>query len=398
MQFFPALLLLGARQTGKSTMIRQLATEMGLTYVSFDELKNLISVELDPLEFLNSLNKPLILDEVQRAPEIFLPIKVDIDSNRISGRYILTGSANPLLAPKLGDALTGRLAICNLWPLSQGELIGVEEGFFERLFGEKAWPNNFPSFDREELIKKLLVGGFPSLQSAPNDEMRKAWCNDYLALSLQKDINDLSKIDSLSHLPALLYALASRVGSTINLQELSRLAQTASTSVRRYTQLLENLFLLYRLPAWSINHDKRLAKSPKIHFSDTALLLHVLDMNHEQLQSNLHVLGHVVENFVVMECVKQATWSKFDPKLYHFRREGESGGEVDLVLESAGKIVGIEIKLSSIVRPDDIKGLLSLKESAGKAFQKGIVLYMGDKMLPLGEGLRAVPLPALWTG
>src|SRR6185437_8065098 len=115
---------------------------------------------------------------------------------------------------------------------------------------------------------------------------------------------DLSKIEGFAHLPLLLYALAARVGSTINMEELARLARTATTSIRRYTQLLENLFLLYRLPAWSPNRDKRLAKSPKIHFSDTALLLHVLEMNHELLKNNPKILGHVVENFVVMECVK----------------------------------------------------------------------------------------------
>jgi len=223
------------------------------------------------------------------------------------------------------------------------------------------------------------------------------WCNEYLSLTLQKDINDLSKIEGFAHLPALMYGLASRVGSTLNIEELSRIAKTASTSLRRYIQLLESLFLLYRLPSWSSNIDKRLTKAPKIHYSDTALLLHVLNLNYDQLKSNLNILGHIVENYVVMECVKQITWSVSAPKLYHYRHEKEKGTEVDLVLESAGKIVGIEIKLSSVVRSDDLKGLNSLRESAGKAFYRGVILYMGNRVLSLGKGMQAIPINALWN-
>ena len=254
----------------------------------------------------------------------------------------------------------------------------------------------FSAFDQEELIIKLFLGGFPALHIASSEDERKAWCNDYLSLSIQKDINELSKIEGFAHLPALMHGLAARVGSTLNIEELSRIAKTASTSIRRYIQLLENLFLLYRLPAWSKNIDKRLTKSPKVHFSDTSLLLHVLNINHSQLRSDPKTLGHVVENFVVMECVKQASWSKHDLKLYHFRQEKEKGTEVDLVIESERKVVGIEVKLSSVIRQDDIKGLKALKEMAGKAFHKGIILYMGNRILSLGEDMRGIPINALW--
>lgn len=395
-EFFPVILLVGPRQSGKTTLTKKMGKELGIEYASFDDINNLIGVQLDPIGYLDSFKKPLILDEVQRAPEIFLPIKVDVDTHRYPGRYLLTGSANPLLVPKVGDALTGRMTVCHMWPLSQGELIGVKEKFLEHLFSQSVFPSQFSPFSQEDLIKKLFLGGFPALHSTENEDFRKIWCNDYLSLTLQKDINDLSKIEGFAHLPALLYGLASRVGSTLNFEELSRLAKTASTSIRRYIQLLESLFLLYRLPAWSPNIDKRLAKSPKIHFADTALLLHVLNMNVEQVRTTPGVLGVIVENFVVMECVKQSTWSESAPRLYHFRQEREKGTEVDLVLELDGKVVGIEIKLSSVIRPDDIKGLKALKETAGKAFYKGVILYMGSKTLPLGEGLQAIPLNALW--
>lgn len=395
-QFFHVVLLVGPRQSGKTTLVQKIGKEQGLEYVSFDEITNLISVQLDPLGYLNSLNKPLILDEVQRAPEIFLPIKVDVDNNRNPGRYLLTGSANPLLVPKLGDALTGRMAVCNLWPLSQGEIRGAREQFIPFLFSDSPWPKDFPPFSQEELISKLFLGGFPTLHTGANDENRKVWCNEYLSLVLQKDVHDLSKIEGFAHLPALMYGLASRVGSTLNIEELSRIAHTASTSLRRYLQLLESLFLLYRAPAWSPNIDKQLTKAPKVYFSDTALLLHVLNLTQVQLMENLNSLGHVLENFVVMECVKQASWAAPYPNLFHYRLEREKGTEVDVVLKSADKVVGIEIKLSSVVRSDDVKGLLSLKKAAGDSFHKGVVLYMGNKVLPLGENIKALPLNALW--
>lgn len=305
--FYPVVLLVGPRQSGKTTLTRKLGVELGVGYTSFDDINNLVSVQMDPISYLNALNKPIILDEVQRAPEIFLPIKVDVDNNRIPGRYMLTGSANPLVVPKLGDALTGRMALCTMWPLSQGEIIGVRGTFLDDIFTDITWAKNYTLLDQTSLVEKLVIGGFPALNNTTDEQYRRTWCNDYISLALQKDINDLSKIEGLAHLPALLHGLAARVGSTHNLEELSRITKTAGTTLRRYVQLLESLFLLYRLPAWSKTVDKRLTRSPKIYFSDTALLLHVLNLSIEQLKSTPNLLGHVLENFVMMECVKQAT-------------------------------------------------------------------------------------------
>lgn len=396
LQFFPVVLLVGPRQSGKTTMMKQLSSERDLTYASFDDLNNLIGVQLDPINYLDNLKKPTILDEVQRAPEIFLPIKADVDNHRTAGRYMLTGSANPLMVPRVGDALTGRMAVCHLWPLSQGELLGKKERFLDLLFSMEPLTGIFLPLSLEELVRRITLGGYPALHLTADATYRRAWCNDYLLLSLQKDINDLAKIEGFAHLPALLHGLASRVGSTLNIEELARLAKTASTTVRRYLQLLESLFLIYRLPAWSPNRDKRLAKSPKVHFTDTALLLHVLDLDEEQLLANPHILGHLLEDFVVMECVKQATWSTTTPKMFHYRQEKEKGTEVDLVMLAKGKVVGIEIKLSATIRPEDVRGLLSLKETAGENFHRGIILYMGDKVIAMGQDITALPITALW--
>lgn len=398
MTSMPVMIIVGPRQCGKTTMVKMLGNQTNMNYLSFDDITSLGAAQFDPVGFLGQQNKPMIIDEAQRAPGLFLPIKVDVDTNRVPGRYLLTGSANPLLVPHLGDALTGRMGFCNLWPLSQGELLGIQENFIDFLFTDQKIPSSFPPLPKQEFIATIALGGFPALHSAQSDEERRNWCNDYLFTTLQKDINELSKIERFSQMPSLFCGLANRVGSTLNTEELSRITQTSTATTRRYMQLMESLFLLYRLPAWSDNFDKKLVKSPKIYFTDTALLLHTLGIEKSRLLDMPQILGHVAENFVVMEIVKQTTWSSSLPSLHHYRLEKGNKCEVDLVLEThSGKLVGIEIKIAEVVRSDDFKGLIALKKHAKNSFHRGIVLYTGEKTVPFGEDLCAMPITALWN-
>lgn len=390
------MLIVGPRQCGKTTLSKAIGQELGMGYISCDHIATLASIQFDPAGFLNSQNKPLIIDEAQRAPEIFLPIKVDVDENRHPGRYLLTGSANPLLVPKLGDGLTGRMGVCNMWPLSQGEIHGIKENFLKIVFGNGSWNREYPLLSQHEIIEILMKGGFPTVVTAKSAEERREWCNDYLFNALQKDINDLSKIEHFSQMPALLYGIANRIGSPLNVNSLTDLIRTSEATIRRYIELLKNLFLLYSLPSWSRNIDKKLSKAHKIYFSDTALLLQAMDFNEERLLKLPNVLGQVFENFVVMELVKQLTWNSEPLKLYHYRTHDQK--EVDMILESpSGKVVGIEIKLSSLVKKEDLKGLISLKEYCGHDFHKGIIFYTGDKVLPFGDSFTALPITALWA-
>lgn len=392
----PVMLIVGPRQCGKTTLSKTIGHDLGMGYISCDNIATLASIQFDPAGFLSNQGKPLIIDEAQRAPEIFLPIKVDVDDNRDPGRYLLTGSANPLLVPNLGDGLTGRMGICNMWPLSQGEMRGIKEGFIKAVYGNEKWKTDYPKLSQHEIVEILMKGGFPNVVAAKSSEERREWCNDYLFNALQKDINDLSKIEHFSQMPSLLYGIANRIGSPLNVNSLTDLIRTSEATIRRYIELLKSLFLLYPLPSWSRNIDKKLSKASKIYFSDTALLLQSMDFNEERLLKLPNVLGQVFENFVVMELVKQATWSSEPVKLNHYRTQDQK--EVDVVLESpSGRVVGIEIKLSSIVRKDDLKGLMSLKESCGADFHKGIIFYTGDKMLPFGDSFTALPISALWA-
>lgn len=348
------------------------------------------------LGFLSDITKPVILDEVQRVPEILLPIKQDVDKHSLYGRYALTGSANPLLIPKLGDSLAGRMQILNLWPLSQGELTGIKESFIKDAFATsfKHISSNTP--DKKEIIRKLLLGGYPEMQMEKTTRQRALWCSGYINTILQKDVQDLARIEGLAHLPHLLQLLATRCAGLMNVAQLSRDCAIPVTTIHRYLQLLQTLFLTIQQPAWSQNLGTRLIKSPKIYLVDTAILSYLLEADEERLLANSQMTGNIMENFIVAELHKQASWSEKRCQLFHFRTA--NGVEVDIVLEnSAGKIVGIEVKSSETVRSDDFSGLRYLQNLVGENFIRGIVVYLGDKQIPFGEGMIATPISRIWS-
>lgn len=389
------VLLTGARQTGKTTLMELIAEEKGYAYSTFDDLRILAAAKADPIGFIGDLKKPAILDEVQRVPEIFLPIKQDVDKHKKAGRYLLTGSANPLLVPHLSDSLAGRMEILNLWPLSQGEFRGVHEKFVDYLFSPSLTDWASDSLDRSSLIKILVHGGYPAMHKFENEMRMNAWCNSYLTTILQRDVQDLAKIEGLTHLPNLMSLLASRTSGLLNTAELSRTSGIPTTTLHRYLQLLQTLFLVILVPAWSLNTTKRLSRSPKIYLVDTGLLAYLTGTNQTRLIADSKLNGGFLENFVVAELHKQITWSDLRIRIYHYRTV-QGSFEVDIVLENAeGHIVGIEVKGSETVHLGDFKGLKNLQETAGEKFVRGIVLYPGPR-LSFGKDLYALPISSLW--
>ncbi len=392
----PATLLVGARQSGKSFLMKLIGKELQAHYTTFDNLPTLASAQHDPVGFIRTVPKPVILDEIQRVPELFLPIKEDIDANRVPGRYALTGSANPLVVPKLGDSMAGRMLLYELYPLSQGEILGIKEQFLENVFSEN--PSFKPSipFTKDELIKLIVRGGYPEVQKLQNHAERSEWADAYLSLILQKDIQDLAKIEGISQMPHLLISIASQISSLLDYGNLAKGSGIATTTLRRYFQLLHSLFIIHSLPAWSRSIKKQLVKSPKVYLVDTLILIHLLNLDAERLQQNPRILGKAAENFVVLELLKQTTWSNKRINLFHFHTSSHTD-EVDLILENEkGKIVGIEIKSSETIGPEDFKHFRALKESVGSDFHRGFLLYAGDKTLSFGPDLMAIPIAAIW--
>jgi uncharacterized protein len=393
----PVVMLNGARQTGKSTLAKSLIGAKQIEhYVTLDDATALAAAKHDPSGFISGLGEATVIDEIQRAPELFVAIKADVDRNRTPGRYLLTGSANVLLLPRLSESLAGRMEIFTLWPLSQGEFAGVREMFIDMLFSEKL-PSSEPiSADtKTTLIERAVRGGYPEATARSSESRRRAWFNSYVTTILQRDVRDIANIDGLTAMPRLLAMLATRSPSLLNYSEFSRTTGLPQSTLKRYMALFETIFLIDLLPAWYSNLGKRLVKTAKLVMNDTGLLSTLLAVDAARLE-NTPLCGAVIENFVIMELRKQISWSDTRPAMLHYRTQ--TGREVDVVLEDmAGRIVGIEIKSAKSVGGQDFSGLKSLAEAAGNNFLRGIVLYSGSEVVSFGSNLFAMPIDSLWA-
>lgn len=392
----PAVMLVGPRQAGKSTLVKKVAAgPHPARYVSLDDLRTLDAVRQDPVGFIEDSAEPLVIDEIQRAPELLLPIKVAIDRDRRPGRYILTGSAQVMLLPTVSESLAGRVEVHTLWPFSQAEIEGGKGSMVEWLLGNAARPPEAPATPRHELVERVAHGGFPEAV-ARDAERREEWLGSYVTAIVQRDLRDLANIERLAEVPAILASLAARVRAPLNKVEVASSVGIPRTSLDRYLTLLEHVFLVRRLPAWHTSRIKQIAKSPKLLISDSALLAHLLQVGTERLEEDEPLFGTVLECFVGMELVKQIASSPAGVSLKHMRTA--RGGEVDFVVEGKGRVAGIEVKSSATVRSDDFKHLATLRDRLDRAqFARGVVLYRGGERLSFGERLEAWPIATLWS-
>ena len=386
----PVALLVGARQTGKSTLARTLVPKN--RYMTLDDATTLASAKADPTAFVEQFDTLVAIDEVQRVPELFLAMKAIVDRRRRPGRFLLTGSANVLMIPRIADSLVGRMEHLTLWPLSQGEIAGRREGFVDVLLGARL-PSAPLEVRRREILGRVLCGGYPPVYRRDEDR-RRAWFGSYVTGVLQRDIRDLANIEGLTALPRLLVLLAARTSGVLNLASINSAVGISYTTLQRYMSLLETTFLIRTVPAWSRNLGNRATKTPKLLFADTGLAAALLGLSRERLEADREVFGKLFENFVTMELVKQASWHMKRPEVFHFR--SQKGAEVDVVLEVDGRIIGIEVKTAENLSGDDFRGLSILEDMAGRRFHRGIVLYMGNRIVSFGSKLHAVPSSALW--
>jgi predicted AAA+ superfamily ATPase len=393
----PAVMLIGPRQAGKSTLVKQLAAGPHPSrYVTLDDLRTLDAAREDPVGFVEGADQPLIIDEIQRAPELLLPIKAAIDADRRPGRFILTGSAQVMLLPTVSESLAGRVEIHTLWPFSQAEIEGAPGGMVGWLLGNSAQPPEAPATPRVELIERVARGGFPEAV-ARDEDRREEWLAAYLSAIVQRDLRDLANIERLAEIPAVLASLAARVRAPLNKVEVSSSVGIPRTSLDRYLTLLEHVFLVRRLPAWHTSLVKQITKAPKLLLSDSAVLAHLMQADRRRLGEDNSLLGAVVECFAGMELAKQIAASPGRASLRHMRTA--RGAEVDFVLEGAGgRIAGVEVKSSTTVRREDFKHLAALRDRLEvDRFARGVVLYTGGERLSFGDRLEAWPLSTLWT-
>ncbi len=397
LQDTPVVLVHGARQVGKSTLVRHVAKgKPSARYVTLDEATALSAAKSDPQLFLQELGTPVAIDEVQRAPELFVAIKAAVDRDRSPGNYLLAGSANVLMVPRLSESLAGRVEIVELHPFTQGEVEGRVETFIDRLFTESLPKEVDPGEGMRQLRSKILLGGYPEVLGREQPERRAAWFESYITTVLQRDVRELANIEGLLELPRLLQMLAARSGQLLNISSLSRDLGIAGTTLKRYLALLETTFLVQPLRPWSGNIGKRLVKSAKIYLDDAGLTAYLLGVEDVAGQKAAGAAGRLLEAFVVGELRRQRVWSRTRPQMFHFRAL-KTGDEVDILLESRdGRVVSVEVKSGARVRKDDLQGTSTLAAQLGDRLHRGVVLYGGDQVVPFGENLHAVPVSALW--
>ncbi|MBW8059970.1 MAG: ATP-binding protein [Solirubrobacterales bacterium] len=390
----PVTMLIGPRQSGKSTLAQALVAQLdGARYLSLDRGLTLAAAREDPAGFVAEAARTLVIDEVQRAPDLLREIKASVDRDRRPGRFVLTGSADVLTLPRVAETLAGRMEVLRLWPLSQGEIEGHREPFLDALLaGEPAAlaASGDPP-RKEDLLARIGAGGFPEAVARAGAR-RQRWFDSYLDTMLQREVRDLANLAGLADLPRLMLVLAARATGLLNYAGVSRDLGMPQTTLKRYVALLETAFLVLTVPAWFRNVGKRLIKSPKLILSDAGLLAHLLGGGEGVDRS----FGAVLENFVMMEIVKQASVSDARPAIFHYRTA--EGLEVDAVIERrGGPVCAVEVKAAATLTPRDSRGMRSLATALGDEFGTGVILHTGGEAVRLAPKIWALPLPVLWA-
>ncbi len=398
---FPVIFINGPRQAGKTTLVQHLAkTECPADYVSFDDFNFFRAAETNPQSFLRAFKGRLILDEVQLVPSVFRVIKMLVDETRqmdhvnANGRFLLTGSANVMTFPGLSDALVGRMCTFPLFPLSTLEISKGRGEFLERLFNNEF---QFGTIKKEIGITEMIrQATFPEITTL-EDDSRTEWFSAYTTAVLQREVKQIATISKARVLPNLLSVLASRAGGLINEADIARTIKENSVTTKNYRILLQMIFLTFDIQPWFRNIDKRLVKSPKGYILDTSLLCYIRQIDLQRAEKfHPELFGHLFENFVASELLKQTSISNLRAQLYHFRTSDNK--EIDFVLEAPdGKLVGVETKSRDSVIAADFKGLKVLQHQVKDDFICGIVLYCGQHVIPYGDRLWAVPVSELWA-
>ena len=388
----PVVLVAGPRQAGKTTLVRQMATE-GMRYLTLDDALTLLSARNDPVGMIRSLDRAVI-DEIQRAPQLLLAIKKSVDEDRRPGRFLLTGSANLMLLPTVADSLAGRMETLMLLPLSQSELYGNSANWIDAAFSGSLL-DVAVAVTGEELAEVVLRGGYPEAIRRAGQRRRNAWVRQYIDAIVQRDVRDVASIDKLDQLPRFLRSLAEVSGQMCNYTRLGGNVGLDSKTAARYTGVLEQMYLLKRVEVWSGNRLKRIVKTPKLQFIDSGLLATLLNLGEAEVQKDRNRFGKILESFVYSELLKHSLTAEGNYRLLYYRDIDMC--EVDVVIENAsGHLIGVEVKSAATVSAGDFRGLKKLASVTGDLFKMGVLLYDGTETMPVGDGLWAAPLSTLW--
>ena len=387
------IMIAGPRQSGKTTLAEEIANK-GRPFLTLDDATQLDAAKRDPVGFLRDVDRAVI-DEVQRAPELLLAIKTEVDKDQRPGRFLLTGSANPMTVPTVAESLAGRMEVFQLLPLSQAEIRRGQGRFLDDAFSGKT-PNAGEPILGKNLVELVLTGGYPEALERAGWPRRQDWHFSYLDATIQRDVRDIASVEQIASMPKLLRALAECTGQLVNYSGIGSALGMNHVTTRKYMQIFESLYLIASLQPWFTNKLKRMTKSPKLHFLDSGLLSTLKGISPEQIENDRTKFGSILEAFVFGEIQKLASWSNQRYLFSHFRNK--DGNEVDLVIENfRGEVLGIEVKAAATVRNADFSGLRKLASACGESFVQGIVLYDHDQAVTFGENLCAAPIASLWA-
>ena len=395
----PVTVIQGARQVGKSTLAKIVSNGLNCRSVTLDSHPSLAAAKENPYEFVSQYpDGLLIIDEIQRCPELINAIKLSVDRNRKPGRFLITGSANLMSLKGTDESLAGRAETIVLEPFSIGEIKGKKEDFIS-LFINKGMTDIIQATEpltRAEYTELIVCGGYPDARNR-TEKRRKSYFKNYISRVLDHDANELSGLTHLDKLQNIYTLLAANPTQIYNRANVSRLVGIPESSMNGYIRLLDDLSLLHTIPAWGSNYSKRALSRPKIILSDTGLVTSHCGLSGDFLSNieNGNALGSILETFVATEIIKQQSWSDTDYTLFHYRDSDKK--EVDLVIELYnGKIIALEIKASSSFSKSDFNNLKTLRDISTDRFHAGILLYTGTEVQPFGENLFAAPISSIW--
>jgi predicted AAA+ superfamily ATPase len=387
------VLISGPRQSGKTTLATDIAADE-IPLFTLDEATVLAAANNDPVGFLRGLDRAVI-DEIQRAPDLLLAIKTEVDRDKTAGRFLLTGSANLMTVPKVADSLAGRMEVVKLLPLSQAEIMGAKSTVIDNAF-KGLQPTVEKVVLGDDMIEIVLAGGYPEAITRKKWGRKQDWYQGYVDAIVQRDVRDVAQIEQLAIMPKLLNILAEHSGQLVNYSGMGGAVGLNHVTTQKYLGVFESLFIVHTLQPWFTNKLKRLTKSPKLHFLDSGLLAALRDISPDVVRKDKTSFGAVLETFVFSELQKIATWSKQRCSFSHYRDKDKN--EVDIVLENRrGEVVGIEVKSSATVSSSDFSGMHKLAEACGDKFIQGLVLYDHDQVVPFAKNMFAAPLSSLWS-
>jgi predicted AAA+ superfamily ATPase len=397
----PVVLLEGPRAVGKSNILAELARSLGAQVLDLDDLATRNAVKADPdLAVIGS--GPVCIDEYQKVPAVLDVIKAEMNKGSTPGRFILAGSTRHDALPLQSEALTGRMERVTIYPLSQGEIGGaVGTIVYTALFVPYKFVYNRTSKTvRNDYIERVCAGGFPLALRSTTERAQRSWFDNYVRLSLERDVLELSNLRQKDKLNDLLKRMVGQTGQLMNISSAGEPIGLTKPTAESYVALLEKLFLVYRLEAWGKTLYSRAIKTPKVHVLDSGIGARLLRLTPTKIvpqnPTAMTEYGHLLESFAVSELLRQASWGGNVADFGHFRtRDNE---EVDLVIENdEGGIIGFEIKAGNSVKSDGLDGLRQLKKVTGSSFVGGIALYTGSRSYTYEPQIHVIPLDRIWT-